>query len=266
MAGSLVYRQTVWTRAAHWVWAVCLFFLLLSGLGIFNAHPVLYLGNESGFAYDNAVLEIGAREGAAGPRGFVRVLGHEADTTGWLGVSGEDVQAFPPAVTIPSYYSLATSRIVHFFFAWMLVGALILWLAAGLRSGHLRRDLWVTGADLRALPRDIADHARLRFHHGRRYNVLQKLAYAGVMFLALPLMIATGLTMSPGADAFAPWLLALFHGRQTARTTHFLVMLALVAFFLVHMVMILAAGPLNELRSILTGWYRVDADAEGEAE
>jgi thiosulfate reductase cytochrome b subunit len=117
-------------------------------------------------------------------------------------------------------------------------------------------------ADLRSLPRDVADHARLRIHHTRRYGVLQKLAYGGVMFVALPLMIATGLTMSPSFNATAPWLLDVFGGRQTARTIHFVVMVALVAFFVVHMAMILLAGPLNELRSIITGWYRLDKGEE----
>ena len=106
--------------------------------------------------------------------------------------------------------------------------------------------------------RDLADHARLRFHHTRDYGVLQKLAYASVLFVALPLMILTGLSMSPGFNAAAPWLLDLFQGRQTARTVHFLTMLALIGFFAVHVAMILLAGPLNEMRSILTGWYRTD--------
>ncbi len=263
-AGQLVYRQTGWTRATHWAWAICLFFLLGSGLQIFNAHPTLHLGQESGFDYDNSVLEIGARVAEGGPRGFLRVLGREVDTTGFLGVSGDTVQAFPAALTIPSYYSLATGRIVHFFFAWVLVAVLLIWFVAGVLTGHVRRDLVITGTDLRSLPRDIADHARLRFHHGRRYSVLQKLAYAGVLFVALPLMIVTGLCMSPSFNASAPWLLDIFGGRQTARTLHFIVMLSLVAFFVIHMLMILAAGPLNELRSILTGWYRTDADEAGE--
>ena len=77
---------------------------------------------------------------------------------------------------------------------------------------------------------------------------------------ALPVMIATGLAMSPGFNATAPWLLELLQGRQTARTLHFVTMLALVAFFFIHMAMILAAGPLNELRSIITGWYRTDVE------
>jgi thiosulfate reductase cytochrome b subunit len=96
----------------------------------------------------------------------------------------------------------------------------------------------------------------------RDYNVLQKLAYACVLFVLLPLMIATGLAMSPGANAMMPWLPEILGGRQTARTIHFIVMVLLVGFFVIHMLMILAAGPLNELRSIITGWYRVDPERE----
>ena len=103
------------------------------------------------------------------------------------------------------------------------------------------------------LPRDVADHVRLRFRHGRNYNVLQKLSYGFVLFVLLPLMVLTGLTMSPGVDAAVPWLTEIFGGRQTARTVHFLGMLLLVSFFVVHIFMVFAAGPINELRSIITG-------------
>lgn len=255
--GPLVYRQTLTTRITHWFWAVSLFFLMLTGLQIFNAHPSLHIGKESGFQYDNAILEIGAMRDGDSLRGVTRLLGAEFDTTGFLGVSGGEPRAIPSALTIPSYQSLATGRVIHFFFAWALIGTLVIWLAASALNGHLRQ-LIPTLADLRALPRDIADHARLRFQHSARYNVLQKLAYASVLFVALPLMILTGLSMSPGFNAAAPWLLDLFQGRQTARTIHFLTMLALLGFFAVHMAMILLAGPLNEMRSILTGWYRTD--------
>jgi thiosulfate reductase cytochrome b subunit len=261
--GSLIYRQRIWTRVTHWVWAVSLFFLMLSGLNIFSAHPHLYIGLQSGFEFDNSIFDVRSEAVGDEVRGYTRVFGTEFDTTGFLGVSGGERRAIPAALTIPSYRSLAGGRTVHFFFAWALVGTLTIWLVASALNGHLRQ-LIPTIADLRGLPRDIADHARLRFHHTGRYNVLQKLAYAGVLFVALPLMILTGLCMSPNFNAFAPWLLDVFGGRQTARTIHFIVMLALVAFFVVHMLMILAAGPLNELRSILTGWYRVDAD-EGDA-
>jgi thiosulfate reductase cytochrome b subunit len=255
--GPLVYRQRLWTRVTHWVWAVSLFFLMLTGLQIFNAFPSLHVGLESGFDYDNAILAIGAREVDGQLQGVTRVLGAEFDTTGILGVSGGEVRAFPAALTIPSKTSLATGRVIHFFFAWVLVITLLVWLVASALNGHLRQ-LIPTLADLRALPRDIRDHARLRFHHGPGYSALQKLAYAGVLFGALPLMILTGLAMSPAVNAAAPWLLDLFLGRQTARTIHFLTMVALVAFFVVHMAMILLAGPLNHMRSILTGWYRTD--------
>jgi thiosulfate reductase cytochrome b subunit len=257
--GPLVYRQRLVTRITHWVWAVSLFFLMLTGLQIFNAFPSLHIGQESGFDYDNALLAIASVEVGGEVRGITRVLGAEFDTTGLLGVSGGEARAFPAALTIPSKTSLATGRIIHFFFAWVLVVTLTVWLVASALNGHLRQ-LVPTLADLRALPRDVADHARLRFHHGGDYSVLQKLAYASILFVALPLMILTGLSMSPGFNAAAPWLLDLFGGRQTARTLHFLTMLALVGFFLVHMVMILLAGPLNEMRSILTGWYRTDGD------
>lgn len=257
-AGPLIYRQRIWTRATHWIWAVCLFFLILTGLQIFNAFPSLHIGLESGIDYDNAILSIRAVQDGDTLRGVTRVGGMEFDTTGVLGVSAGEARAFPAWATIPSYTSLATGRVIHFFFAWVLVGTLAVWLVASAATGHLR-DLIPTWADLRGLPRDVVDHARLRIHHTRRYNVLQKLAYAGVLFVALPLMIATGLTMSPSFNATAPWLLDVFGGRQTARTIHFLVMWALVGFFVIHMVMIAVAGPLNELRSIITGWYRLDA-------
>jgi thiosulfate reductase cytochrome b subunit len=259
--GPLVYRQRLMTRLTHWVWAVCLFFLMLTGLQIFNAFPSLHIGKEAGFAYDNAILEIGAREVGGELQGVTRIFGTEFDTTGFLGVSDGGQRAFPAALTIPSRQGLATGRVIHFFFAWVLVITLSLWLIASALNGHLRQ-LIPTLADLRSLPRDIVDHAKLRFHHTGEYSVLQKLAYASVLFVALPLMILTGLTMSPGGNAAAPWLLDIFQGRQTARTIHFLTMLALLGFFAVHIVMILLAGPLNEMRSILTGWYRTDGDKD----
>ena len=255
--GPLVYRQRLTTRITHWLWAVSLFVLMLTGLQIFNAHPSLHIGKEAGFDYDNAILTIGAVEVGGELQGVTRVFGAEFDTTGVLGVSGGEVRAFPAALTIPSKTSLATGRVIHFFFAWVLVGTLAVWLVASSLNGHLRQ-LVPTWADLCALPRDISDHARLRFHHTGEYSVLQKLAYAFVLFGALPLMILTGLSMSPGFNAAAPWLLDLFQGRQTARTIHFLTMVALIGFYAVHMAMILLAGPLNEMRSILTGWYRTD--------
>ena len=90
-----------------------------------------------------------------------------------------------------------------------------------------------------------------------RYGLLQKISYAAVLFLLLPLMIATGLAMSPGMDAAWPWLTEVMGGRQSARSIHFIVAFALVAFVIVHLVMVILAGPLNEVRSMITGWYRL---------
>jgi thiosulfate reductase cytochrome b subunit len=265
-AGPLVYKQRLATRITHWLWAACLFFLLLSGLQIFMARPDLYIGAQSGFGFDNSFLTIGA--GFNGPNmvGVTEIFGHRFDTTGWLGaiwVDGNlEGKTFPGWMTIPSYRDLGTGRVVHFFFAWLLVATLVAWLVASLVNGHLRRDVLPTAADLRQLPQDVADHARLRLHRAHGYGALQKLSYAGVLLVALPLMILTGLAMSPGMNAATPWLVDLFGGRQTARTLHFLLMLALVVFFVVHIVMVVAAGPINELRSIVTGWYRADPGAE----
>jgi thiosulfate reductase cytochrome b subunit len=108
----------------------------------------------------------------------------------------------------------------------------------------------------------VLNHARLRFHRTHKYNATQKLAYAGVLFVLFPLILLTGLSMSPSFNAAAPWLLDVFGGRQSARTLHFVTMVLLVLFLLVHILMVLLAGPLNEMRSILTGWYRIDPEGD----
>ena len=264
-ARLLVYRQSIWTRVTHWIWAIALFFLLLSGLQIFNAHPSLYIGTQSGFQFDNAVLSMQGRNTEAGPKGITTVFGKEFDTTGVFGLSGsgddQTARGFPAWATIPSYQDLGTGRVVHFFFAWIFAVTATAWLVGSLFNGHIWRDLRPRLADWRNLPRDIADHARLRFHHTRSYNTLQKLSYGVVLFVLFPLIILTGLAMSPTMNSLVP-LPELFGGRQTARTIHFTVMVLLVLFFVVHVLMVVAAGPINELRSMITGWYRVDRDAD----
>jgi thiosulfate reductase cytochrome b subunit len=260
--GPLIFRQSIFTRVTHWVWAIAMFFLLLSGLQIFNAHPALYIGQESGFteSTDNAILEIYAVNRDGGTVGQTKLFGTTYDTTGLLGKSGTEARpqfrGFPAWATIPSFQDLGTGRVVHFFFAWVLVTALAVWLVASLINGHLWRDVILKPRDIRDLPRDIADHVVLRFKHGRTYSPLQKVAYGAVFFVLLPLIILTGLTMSPGMDAAWPWLLDLFGGRQTARTIHFLAMMGLVIFFVVHIIMVVLANPINELRSMITGYYR----------
>jgi len=228
-----VYRHPLIVRVTHWVNALCLLMLLMSGLQILNAHPGLYWGETSRFSHPLIVFGSGA-----GP-------------------------AFPPWITIPGWQDLATGRRWHFFFAWLFVANGFIYAVYALTSGRIRWTLLPSGAQLRHIGRSVIEHLRLRFPHGeeaRQYNVLQKLLYLAVMFGLLPLMVLTGLTMSPGMDARLHVLTALFGGRQSARTVHFVTATALVMFFLIHILAVLAAGPLTEMRSIVTGWFVIKPD------
>ena len=268
---TLIYRQNGITRLTHWVWAVTMFFMLVSGLQIFDARPNLYIGLQSGFGFENSILDITAVNTPTGAQGQTKLFGQVFNTTGWLGMSGDpdnpDFVAFPAWSTIPSYRDLATGRVVHFFFAWILVGTLAIWLINSLTTGHLWRDIILKPRDIRELPKDVVDHIRLRFTHGKSYSPLQKVAYFGIFVIAFPLIILTGLTMSPGMDTAWPWLLDLFGGRQTARTIHFITMMAFVLFFVVHIIMVVLANPIDELRSMITGYYKTNVkhDSSGEA-
>jgi len=245
--------------------------MLMSGLMIFNAHPRLYWG-EYGANADSAWLEIGSTRGGDG---FVKIGDARVKTTGVLGVwtdpEGEvRRRAFPWWATIPSGYSLADARLWHLAFAWVLGPALVLYLLWSIFNGHLWRDLRMRWSELapRHIWQDIKDHARLRFPKGAaalNYNILQKLAYAAVLFVLLPVIVMTGLAMSPGMDASWPWLTEIWGGRQTARSVHFLCAFGLAGFFVIHIVMVVLAGPLNEIRSMVTGMYRLPKERK-EAE
>jgi thiosulfate reductase cytochrome b subunit len=254
-AGDIVYRHRRATRLWHWLNALTIFVMLMSGMMIFNAHPHLYWGRY-GANYDRAWLEIGND----GSNGYLRVGTLVVPTGKVLGRSR--LESFPQLVTIPSSYNLAAGRQWHFAFAWLLVvPGLAYWLWC-ISTGHLRRDLAPSRAELapRHLWQDIRNHARLRFPTGiaaQRYNVLQKLAYLTVIFGLLPLVVLTGMTMSPSLDAAWPWLLDLFGGRQSARSIHFLAAAGIAGFVFIHLVMVVLAGPVNEIRSMITGRYRL---------
>jgi thiosulfate reductase cytochrome b subunit len=261
----LVDRHTRVNRLTHWVNLLCVAVLLMSGLQIFNAHPALYWG-QSGFDTERAVFEIGSDDSEDGPPvGFARIGSSTFETSGILGASRDssgDVVArgFPRWVTLPGWQDLAVGRRWHFFFAWLFAANLLVYLAAGLASGHFWRDLLPARHELRprTLLQDLANHLRLKFPRGeaaRHYNPLQKLTYLGVIGVLLPLMILTGLAMSPGMDAILPWLVDLFGGRQSARTIHFIAASLIVLFVFVHVAMVLLAGPVNELRSMITGRF-----------
>jgi len=256
----LVFRHRLSTRIWHWTNAVAVFVMLMSGLMIFNAHPRLYWG-QYGANPDHAWLQIGS----AGDRGMLMIGDLSIDTTGLLGRwtdSEGRVQrrAFPGWATIPSRYNLAAARRWHIAFAWILaLGGLAYWLWS-IANRHVQRDLAPRSEELkpRHVWQDIRDHARLRFPTGEaatRYNILQKLAYLAVLFGLLPLMVLSGLAMSPGMDAAWPWLIDMFAGRQSARSIHFICAALLLGFILVHLAMVVLAGPFNEVRSMITGRY-----------
>ena len=265
--GDVIKRHRLSTRIWHWTNALTLLVMLMSGLMIFNAHSRLYWG-EYGANSDKAWLVIDD----AGETGFVEVAGFRVETTGVLGLwkdsEGEvKRRAFPHWLTIPSGYDLQAARRWHSTFAWILAGALTLYMLRSLWNGHVRQDLHIRKWEWspRHIWHDIKSHARLRFPTGeaaKNYNILQKISYIGVIFVLLPLIIFTGLTMSPAMNAAWPWLLDIFGGRQSARSLHFIAAFALAAFFFVHIAMVVLAGPINEVRSMITGKYKLPGKAE----
>ncbi|MBB3140420.1 cytochrome b/b6 domain-containing protein [Halomonas organivorans] len=265
---TVIRRHPPFTRLWHWVNALCLAILLMSGLQIFNAHPALYWGQDSRF--DAPALSIGAERSDTGElRGVTRLGGWRFDTTGVLGVSGptadRERRAFPAWATLPGPRWLSMGRQWHFLAAWIfapLLAAYLLYLVIG---GRLSRQLLPRRHEWRQLGSVLWEHLRLRFPRGeaaRHYNLLQKLTYLLVLFVIAPLVVLTGFTMSPTLDAAWPWLLDLFGGRQSARTLHFLCAFALLAFFLVHLLMVLASGVVNNLRSMITGRYALPPEKE----
>jgi len=250
-------------RVCHWINAICFVVLLMSGMQIFNADPALTWGQKTNF--DTPFFSLTARQNDNGDptAGVTTIFGHSFETTGLLGASGDEngdleERGFPSWATLPAEQDLAMGRRWHFFFAWILVLNGLVYVVYLIGGRHIR-DLWPSLADLKALPRSIADHARLRFPEGEEalhYNVLQKLAYLSVV-IAFPILILAGLTMSPAIDSAFPWLLTLFGGRQAARALHFLLATYLVLFVIVHLVMVVLSGPLNNMRSMITGRYRI---------
>lgn len=273
--GTFIYRHSVVVRLTHWVGAICVATLLASGMQVFNAHPALYFGAASDFSHP--VFSIDAERRGAERRGdeeigVTRIFGHAFNTTGALGINGpsnEEQRAFPAWATLPSYQDLATGRRWHLFFAWLLVFDGLIYLIYSAASGHAWRDLIPSASQLRHVEASILDHIQLRFPRGeeaRRYNVVQQLTYIAVLFVVVPLLIATGLTMSPGLDAAFPFLTDVLGGRQSARTIHFICAFLISSFAVVHVTMVVLSGVWNNLRSMMTGWYELKPPARRDAE
>ncbi len=267
---AFIARHSLAVRATHWLNVVILTIMLMSGLQIFNAHPALYWGARSDF--ERPLLAMKAETAEDGALvGVTTLFGSRLETTGVLGVSnyrGEpEARGFPAWITLPGARWLAMGRSWHFFFAWLFVLNGLAYIAYALIRRHLQKDLLPTRDELRHIGRTIVDHMRFRFHRGREarhYNVLQKLAYLGVVFVLGPLVVLTGLSMSPTIDAAFPWLPELFGGRQSARTIHFLCAAGFVGFFLIHVFMVLVSGVWNNIRSMITGRYAIDVTGDGD--
>jgi thiosulfate reductase cytochrome b subunit len=267
---DVMYRHTVTVRLTHWINVLIFVVLLASGLRLFNFHPALYWGNDGhsgmpSFISIDALMDVESGE----PVGVTTVMGHSFNTSGVLGVSydsrGEPVEAaFPGWLTLPG--GLGFARDVHFDAAWLLVFNGLVYVLSGLFSGHFRRDLLPAVKELapRRLLADLWNHLRLRRARGeaaRHYNVLQKLAYVIVIFVLLPVMVLSGLTMSPAVTTAMPFLLDLFGGRQSARTIHFLAADLLVLFVLVHVIQVIITGAFDNMRAMITGRYAILPEA-----
>lgn len=255
-----VYRHPLPVRLTHWLNLLFLLFLLGSGLQIFNAHPALYWGERSDPGAE--LLLISARRAEDGSlEGVTRVLGRDFTTTGVLGISAGptgylESRAFPAWATIPGSRWLAMGRRWHFFFAWLFVLNWLMYVGYTLASSRHRADLFPNRAELRQVRSAARTHWRprtLRRDALHGYNVLQKLAYLTIALGVVPLIILTGLAMSPWLNAAFPWLPELFAGRQSARTLHFAAACAFVLFTLVHVAMVFWVGPVNHLRAMITG-------------
>ena len=229
-----VWRHPAWVRVAHWLNVVAVVVLLMSGLNILAAHPHLYWGLRSTFA---------------------------------------DPWFSPPAVPawamIPPGRDLAQARHWHFLFAWVFVANGLIYLLLGFATGRFGRRLWPTGRDLRQVWPSVIEHARFHFpkdERARTYNVLQKLTYVAMTLVVLPMMLVTGLSMSPGFNAIGGLLLELMGGRQSARTLHFISAGLIVVFIVVHVGLVVWTGLGNNLRAMTVGWFVIEPPEHEDGE
>jgi thiosulfate reductase cytochrome b subunit len=233
-------------RLLHWILAASVLTLTLSGFLILMVHPRLYWG-ETGNDLTPALFEL--------PISRNYHHGGWSPATRFFADQGAIVSA---ARTYDIFNQNSWGRSLHFLAAWVLVLTGTTYVVVGLVSGHLWRHLIPRSHELKpsSLYRDIVAHLLLRMPPtagGPPYGVLQKLSYAGVVFIALPLMILTGLTMSPRVAAAFPVLLDLFGGSQSARTIHFCVFATLFAFMVVHVTMVAMSGFGRQIRAMTFG-------------
>ncbi len=235
-----------WVRLSHWVLAASVLTLAVSGFVILMAHPRLYWG-VSGNDLTPALFELP----------ITRNYKHG----GWAA----PVTFFPGAKPIVSeartydiFNENSWARSLHFLAAWFLVVTALIYLTVGLVGGHLRRHLVPRFREVapRLLWHDVLTHLHLpmpRASGGPPYGPLQKVSYFAVVFLAVPLIVVSGLTMSPAVTAAYPVLLDVFGGSQSARTIHFFAFAALMLFLVVHLTMVVLTGFKRQMRAMILG-------------
>ncbi len=246
LAGGAGRGHAPWVRLVHWLIVVVVLTLAYSGIVILMAHPRLYWG-WSGNDLTRPLIEL--------------PLGRNYRHAGWepaIPFFGNPKGAFSQVRTYDIFNQNGWSRSLHFLVAWLLVVGLAIFGAASLATGHLGRDLFLKGEELepKAFWQDFRDHLALRItpaKGGPPYGILQKLAYLGIVFLALPVMVLTGLSMSPTVAAAWPWLPGLFGGTQSARTIHFLFLCLIALFLIVHVAMVVLSGFGRQMRAMSWG-------------
>jgi len=223
-------RHTSVVRVTHWITVVSFFALLITGAEIVVSHPRFYWG-ETGNVNMRPLFTIpipASRDTV--PTGYKYVM---PDQNGW-------------------------SRYLHFQAAWAAVLTGLVYVMASLWSGHFRKDLFPAKGDRtwRAFREVIARYLRRappNAAEARSYNVVQRIAYLSVIFVLFPLVIWTGLALSPGFNSAVPVAVNVLGGRQSARTLHFFVSGLLLLFLVVHIAMVVMAGFWSRTRAMITG-------------
>jgi len=257
-------RFPIATRILHWIAAAAIITLLWSGFWIFNLHPRLYWG-EVGYFGSPAIAELAADTTSDEPKMTIRIGEFSLNVTGILGRVNR--QPYVRIFNFPEGFEFGGTRALHFTAAWILILAWLFYVYHLINSGRLR-DQWLPRtAEMspRNIGRELRNHLLLRRAHGseaKRYNTLQKLSYLAVMFIMLPLIFLTGLTMSNSITTAWPWLFDLFSGRQSARTLHFVFATIIVLFILVHTLQVFVAGFVNHLRSMITGRFQIRSEQD----
>jgi len=235
-----------WVRVTHWVAAAAFITLVFSGFVILMSHPRLYWG-ETGNDLTPAWLEL--------PISRNYQHGGWTKPTSFFATPGSPVSA---SRTYDIFNQNGWGRSLHFLAAWFLVVPGAAYLLAGWVSGHFRRNLAPASSELRPRPlwQEVRDHLAGRIRTpsgGPQYGLLQKLSYCAVVFVALPVVVITGLAMSPAVNAQFPFLTGVFGGMQSARSVHFLAFAALVLFLGVHVAMVVRSGFRRQMRAMTWG-------------